>query len=161
MYFRGIKLGLFIAALLHGSAEAQANRTYQRTDAEAKRIVGEVLKVSPIIDGHSDLFAWYFGCSYKKLPKCPQGIEDYPIAKITKGQTDIPRWRKGGVGGAQMNIFGPDAFNPSVLSSFADRLEKTYSNDLKIVTTAADMREAMRAGKIALLPMMEGSESRL
>ncbi len=156
---RCVLLVLLIAAFTCGSAIGQANRTYQRTEAQAQKIVREVIKVSPIIDGHSDLFAWYFGCAYKKLPKCPQSIEDYPIDRITQGQTDIPRWRKGGVGGVQLNVFGTDAFSPSVLASFAERLETTYSNDLKIVTTAAEMRRAMRAGKIALLPMMEGSEN--
>lgn len=155
---RRLSLLLVFAAFAPGSADGQANRTYQRTNAEAQKIVREVIKVSPIIDGHSDLFAWYFGCVYKKLSKCPQGLEDYPIDTITKGQTDIPRWRKGGVGGVQLNVFGADAVSPSVLSGFADRLEKAYVNDLKVVTTAADMRKAMRSGKIALLPMMEGSE---
>lgn len=149
---------LFFLAVLSVSAAGQTKRTYRRTEAEAQKTVRKVLQVSPIIDGHSDLFAWYFGCSYKKLPKCPQGIEDYPLDKITRGQTDIPRWRKGGVGGAQMNVFGPDAFNAPVLSAFADYLERTYAGDLKVVTTAAEMREAMRSGKIAWLPMMEGSE---
>jgi membrane dipeptidase len=149
---------LFFLAALSTSVAGQTNRTYRRTEAEAQKIIRKVLQVSPIIDGHSDLFAWYFGCSYKKLPKCPQGIEDYPLDKITKGQTDIPRWRKGGVGGAVMNVFGPDSFDPSGLSAFADHLERTYAGDLRVVTTAAEMREAMRSGKIAWLPMMEGSE---
>lgn len=151
-------LFLLIFALFYGSAVTQNGQTYRRSDAEAQKIVRKVITSSPIIDGHSDLFAWYFGCVYKKLPKCPQDIADYPLDKLTKGQTDIPRWRTGGVGGVLMNVFGADAFSPSVLSSFADRLEKKYPADLKVVTTAGEMREAMRAGKIAMLPMMEGSE---
>lgn len=157
---KGLLSVFLVVVFACGIADGQVkgDRTYQRSDAQAQKIVRDVLKVSPIIDGHSDLFAWYFGCSYKKLPKCPQTIEDYPIDKITKGQTDIPRWRKGGVGGVQMNVFGADAISPAVLSEFANQLEKTYSKDVKVVTTAADMRKAMRAGKIAWLPMMEGSE---
>lgn len=151
-------IAIFLLAAVWSSAAGQTNRRYQRTEAEAQNTVQQVLKVSPIIDGHSDLFAWYFGCVYKRLAKCPQGLEDYPIDKITKGQTDIPRWRKGGVGGVQMNVFGADDISPKVLSDFADLLEKTYYNDLKVVTTAADMRKAMQNGKIAMLPMMEGSE---
>lgn len=130
---------------------------YPISEISAKEIVAAVLKKSPVIDGHSDLFAWYFGCTYKKLPKCPQDIKDYPLDSITKGQTDIPRWRKGGVGGVQLNVFSDS------LKGYLDaydqlyRLEKTYSKDLKIVGTAAEMRKAMQAGKIALLPMLEGS----
>jgi membrane dipeptidase len=131
---------------------------YPVNETKAKQIVASVLKTSPIIDGHSDLFAWYFGCVYKKLPKCPQGIEDYPIDTITKGQTDIPRWRKGGVGGVLLNSFEPDSFTAHILNDFLHQLEKVYAKDLEVVTTASAMRRTMKSGKIALLPMMEGSE---
>lgn len=149
---------IFLLATLSGAIVGQTNRAYQRTGTEAQTLVRKVLKVSPIIDGHSDLFAWYFGCEYKKLPKCPQGIEDHQIDKITRGQTDIPRWRNGGVGGVLMNVFGADAFSAAMQSEFTNSLEKAYPNDLKVVTTASEMRKAINAGKIALLPMMEGSE---
>lgn len=149
---------IFLLATLSGAIVGQTNRAYQRTGTEAQTLVRKVLKVSPIIDGHSDLFAWYFGCEYKKLPKCPQGIEDHQIDKITRGQTDIPRWRNGGVGGVLMNVFGADAFTAAMQSEFTNSLEKAYPNDLKVVTTASEMRKAINAGKIALLPMMEGSE---
>ena len=152
---------IFLAAFVisFSSVLAFGQRQYLRSEAEAQKIVKSVLKVSPIIDGHSDLFAWYFGCSYKKLPKCPQGIDDYPIDRITKGQTDIPRWRKGGVGGSQINVFGTDAFPMSAQMDLLLNLEKTYPKDIKVVTTSAGMQTAMRSGKIAILPMMEGSES--
>lgn len=140
------------------NAQTNISANYIRSDKEASRIVSQVLKSSPIIDGHSDLFAWYFGCVYKKLSKCPQGIEDFPLDTINKGQTDIPRWRKGGVGGVQLNVFGPDSFTVTETRNFMYKLEKNYHKDLKVVTTAKAMRQAMKEGKIALLPMMEGSE---
>lgn len=135
-----------------------AQNIYPVSEKKANQIVAKVLKQSPIIDGHSDLFAWYFGCVYKKLPKCPQGLEDFPLDTISKGQTDIPRWRKGGVGGVQLNVFGPDSFTVIQTRDFMYKLEQVYSKDLKVVTTAKAMRQAMKEGKIALLPMMEGSE---
>lgn len=58
-----------------------------------------------------------------------------------------------------MNVFGTDAFPMSVKMDLLLSLEKTYPKDIKVVTTSAGMRTAMRAGKIAILPMMEGSES--
>lgn len=139
------------------NAQKMTIQKYSKSEAEAKIIVDNVLKTSPIIDGHNDLFAWYYGCNYKKLAKCPQDIEDYPLDKIQRGQTDIPRWRKGGVGGVQLNVFADS------LSTFLDaydllyRLEKTYPNDLEVVGTSAEMRSAMKNGKIAVLPMLEGS----
>lgn len=156
-----IKLFLTTAlfAIMIGTTVGQTAKlpTYKRTEQEGKVIVDKVLNVSKIIDGHNDLFAWYFGCDYKKLPKCPQDIEDYPLDRIQKGHTDIPRWRKGGVGGVQLNVFADS------LNSFLDaydllyRLEKTYNKDLKVVATATDMRKAMNSGRIAIVPMLEGS----
>lgn len=155
---------LFLLVLLafftfHNSGKAQNNsetkgRPAQNSDQTA---IHKILLESPLIDGHNDLFAWYFGCSYKKLPKCPQDIADYPLNIISKGQTDIPRWRKGGVGGVLLNVYADS------LSAFLDaydllyRIENTYKEDLKIVGSAKEMREAMKHGKIALLPMLEGS----
>ncbi|MEP6713195.1 MAG: dipeptidase [Ferruginibacter sp.] len=149
-----------IILMIFAYSIAQAQQTtaikYMQTEAEAKKIVANVLKQSPIIDGHSDLFAWYFGCVYKKLKKCPQDISDYPLDTISKGQTDIPRWRKGGVGGVQLNL-DADSFNLKVQYDFLHKLEKVYQEDLKIVGTSSQMRKAMQEGKIALLPMKEGS----
>ncbi|MEK7225328.1 MAG: hypothetical protein AAB221_06565, partial [Bacteroidota bacterium] len=68
----------------------------------------------------SDLLVWYFGCNYKKLPKCPQDFADYPLDTISKGDTDIPRWRKGGVGGVQLNVFADS------LNSFLDAYDLLY-----------------------------------
>lgn len=148
---------ILLAALTPAQTQRSATVSYVTTEQKAQKIVAKVLKVSPVIDGHSDLFAWYFGCDYKKLPKCPQDIADYPIDSIRKGQTDIPRWRTGGVGGVQLNVFAETL--PTFLDAYdlLYRLENTYPRDLKVVGSSVEMREAMRSGKIALLPMLEGS----
>lgn len=144
--------------MLTAAAQTTGTVKYVQTDQEAQRLVARVLKTSPIIDGHNDLFAWYFGCDYKKLPKCPQDITDYPLNTLSKGQTDIPRWRKGGTGAVQLNIFSDSL--PSFLDAYdlLYRIEQVYNKDLKIVSSAADIRKVMQSGKIALLPMLEGSQ---
>lgn len=142
------------------SAYSQIKTTgkYPRSEKEASAIAAQVLRQAPIIDGHNDLFAWYFGCAYKKLPKCPQDIADYRLDTLTKGQTDIPRLRKGGVGAVQLNVYSDS------LSSFLDaydllyRIENRYNKDLKIVSNSDEMRRTMQNGKIAILPMLEGSD---
>lgn len=139
-------------------AQKSATITYLRSEKEAQQIVAKILKVSPIIEGHNDLFAWYFGCDYKKLPKCPQDIDDYPINSIRNGQTDIPRWRTGGVGGVQLNVYADSLSSFLDAYDLLDRLEIKYSKDLKVVRSSAEMRQAIRSGKIALLPMLEGSD---
>lgn len=132
-------------------------QSYRYTETQAASTVKKVLAAAPIIDGHNDLFAWYHGCEYKKLKKCPQDIDDYPIDVVQKGHTDIPRWRKGGVGGVHLNVYGESL--PLYLDAFdlLSRLEKRYAKDLEVVRTSAQMRRVMRARKIALLPMLEGS----
>lgn len=108
----------------------QTNSTnYKKTKEEAKAIVKNILKYSPIIDGNSDLFVRYFGCDYKKLPKCPQDIEDYPLDTIQKGHTDIPRWRKGGVGGVLLNVFA-DSLN--IFLDAYDLLDRVEKNIIQI-----------------------------
>jgi membrane dipeptidase len=153
--FSALILFIGISCIAQGQNKKAIN--YVIEENKAKQLVEIVLKKSPIIDGHSDLFAWYFGCDYKKLKKCPQDISDYPLDIISKGQTDIPRWRKGNVGGIQLNL-GADSFSLPVQYDFLYKLEKVYHKDLKVVGNSSDMRKAMQAGKIALLPMMEGSE---
>lgn len=140
-------------------ADAQTTNIikYQRTEKEAKSIIKKLIKTSPVIDGHNDLFAWYFGCNYKKLPKCPQDIGGYPLDTITKGQTDIPRWRKGGVGGVLLNVFADSLIPFLDAYDLLYRLEHKYNKDLKVVVTASEMHTTMQQGKIALLPMLEGS----
>jgi len=149
----------FISSLRLNAQVSNQNKAVRYTvdSARARQIVDNVLKKSPIIDGHSDLFAWYFGCAYKKLKKCPQDISDFPLDVITRGQTDIPRWRKGGVSGVQLNL-DADSFDLKVQYDFLYKLEKQYANDLKVVRNSSEMRKAMESGKIALLPMMEGSK---
>jgi membrane dipeptidase len=158
LLYTGIQI-LFLVVLAFSTVRSQQidNNKYLKTEAEAQKIVAKVLKRYPIIDGHNDLIAWYFGCNYKKLPKCPQDITDYPLDKISNGETDIPRWRMGGVGGVQLNVVADS------LNSFLDaydllyRMEETYSKDLKVISTSSEMRKAIRDGKIAILPMLEGS----
>jgi len=142
---------LFMAHCIEGIAQ---ERKYVLHEAKAKEIVGRVLKASHVIDGHNDLFIHYFDCK-----TCPRDFKDYRIDTIAKGHTDIPRWKKGGVGGQLLNIFGRGLTHESYLQAwdFLYRMEKLYNKDLKIVGTAAEMRTAMKAGKIAILPMLEGA----
>ena len=127
---------------------------YTRSEKEAKAIVDIVLKSSPIIDGHNDLFMNYFDCKI-----CPIDIKDYPLDIIAPGHTDIPRLKKGGTGGMLLNVFGTEKTLDSYMQAWdlLYRLEDTYNNDLKIVSTSAEMKEGIRAGKITILPSLEGA----
>ena len=127
---------------------------YERTEKEAKDISEKILKVSPVIDGHNDLFVQYFDCK-----TCPKDLNDYPIDIIAPGQTDIPRMKKGNVGGLLLNVFGRERTLDSYMQAWdlLYRMQDKYSTDLKIVGTAAEMRKGMQEGKITILPSLEGA----
>lgn len=160
MMYKTIILFFFLSnflPVLKINAQTALKKSYPVGENKARRIVDKVLASSPVIDGHNDLFIWYYGCRYKPLQGCPQDIADYPINILQVGHTDIPRWRKGGVGGVQLNVFADS------LSSFLDaydllyRMEKEYSNDLKIVGSSAETKQAIKEGKIAIIPSLEGA----
>lgn len=136
------------------SNQISGNNIYTLTEDAAKKIVHKVLKSSPVIDGHNDLFIHYFDCK-----NCPRDLNDYRIDTNNTGHTDIPRLRKGGVGGILLNVFGRERNLDSYMQAWdlLYRMEDAYSNDLKVVGTAAEMKIVMKQGKIAILPSLEGA----
>ena len=136
-------------------ANAQTtSKAYKISEGHAKVIVERVLKQSPVIDGHNDLFVHYFDCK-----NCPMDLKDYRIDTIAKGHTDIPRMRKGGVCALLMNVFGRDTSIHSYLHAWdlLYRMEAMHSKDLKIVGSSSELRAAITEGKIAFLPILEGA----
>ncbi len=127
---------------------------YVLSQLAAERIVKKVLRSSPVIDGHNDLYFHFVGCE-----DCPKDLADYPIDVKTEGQTDIPRWRKGGVGGQLLNVASKETTAKKYLESWdlLYRMQNAYPRDLQIVGTAEDTRRAMRVGKIAIIPSLEGA----
>lgn len=145
---------LFTCISYFYNLSAQSALKYVKSESEAGKTVVNVLKASPVIDGHNDLFIHYFDCK-----TCPIDLKDYRIDTIAKGHTDIPRMRKGGVGAMLMNVFGRDTNITSYLQAWdlLYRMEAAHSKDLKVVGTSAEIRSAMKVGKIAFLPILEGA----
>ncbi|MGV3529849.1 MAG: dipeptidase [Flavisolibacter sp.] len=142
--------------VLHAPARCQTGeQNNTRTAEAAAALVQRVLKQSPVIDGHNDLFMQYFGCK-----TCPRDLEDYRLDSLTKGQTDIPHLRRGGAGTLLMNVFGPDDSSLHAYLKGWDllyRMEKAHSEDIKLVFSTADILKARVAGKIGFLPVLEGA----
>jgi membrane dipeptidase len=76
---------------------------------------------------------------------------------------DLPRMREGGLDAAFFSIFmpgtvtGPEAVKRSLLMiDNVRRLTERHPNDIVLATTAAEVRAAHKAGKIAALMGMEG-----
>lgn len=149
--------GILIICLQISSYPQNNENDHKVTQQDIYRtneIVNQLLQSNPIIDGHNDLFIHYFDCK-----DCPKDIDDYPLDTISKGHTDIIRWKKGGVGGQMLNVFGGMKTLDDYLKAWdlLYRIEEKYKNDLKIVGSSSEMRLAMKEGKIAILPALEGA----
>jgi membrane dipeptidase len=80
-----------------------------------------------------------------------------------RGSIDIPRMREGNLGAIFFSIWipskvtGPEAVNRAMVQIDAVREQlRKHSNDLVLATTAAEIREAHKEGKIAALMGVEG-----
>jgi membrane dipeptidase len=79
------------------------------------------------------------------------------------GSIDIPRMREGNLGAIFFSIWmpskitGPEAVNRALVQIDAVREQvRKHSNDLVLATTAAEIRDARKQGKIAALMGVEG-----
>jgi membrane dipeptidase len=79
------------------------------------------------------------------------------------GSIDIPRMREGGLGAIFFSIWmpskvtGPEAVDKALIQIDAVREQvRKHSKDLMLATTAAEVREARKQGKIAALMGVEG-----
>lgn len=114
----------------------------------------EVLQATPLIDGHNDLFIGFMDCR-----ACPRDFPAYDIGKRTSGDTDIPRWQAGMVGGTLLNVFGADASLNTTLDAYdlLYRLATAHADRLAIAGSAADVRAIHKSGRIALIPSLESA----
>jgi len=83
--------------------------------------------------------------------------------RSSTGSIDIPRMREGNVGAIFFSIWmpskvtGPDAVNRAIVQIDAVREQvRKHPNDLVLATTAAEIRDAHKQGKIAALLGVEG-----
>jgi membrane dipeptidase len=84
-------------------------------------------------------------------------------ARNISGSVDIPRMKEGGLGAIFFSIWipskvtGPEAVNRAMTQIDAVREQiRTHPKDLALATTAAEIREARKQGKIAALMGVEG-----
>ncbi|HEV2853752.1 MAG TPA: dipeptidase [Thermoanaerobaculia bacterium] len=126
----------------------------------ARKLLDQV----PLVDGHNDL-PW----EYRKREK--NHLEKIDLRGDTSKldpplHTDIPRLRRGGVGGQFWSVYipveitGSDAVQ-AVMEQIDDvhRLAERYPDTFEVARTAADVVRIHKAGKIASLIGMEGGHS--
>jgi membrane dipeptidase len=157
------RLGACVLGLtLAGSAAAaqQVSAPDTALIERARRLLDEV----PLIDGHNDL-PW----EYRQRAKNHLDRIDLEgdTSKLTPPlHTDIPRLRRGGVGGQFWSVYvpvdipGADALQ-ATLEQIDDvhRLAERYPDTFEIARTADDVARIHKDGRIASLIGMEGGHS--
>ncbi|MBS0583409.1 MAG: dipeptidase [Proteobacteria bacterium] len=139
------------------------------TDAMLAARVERVLAATPLIDGHNDLpwgirerFGNADGVDLRadtlKLPRPADTSEDWmPL------MTDIPRLRKGHVGGQFWSVWIPSSLTgAAAVQTTLEQIDivhnmvSRYPTDMEMAGTADDLLRACKAGRIASLIGIEG-----
>lgn len=135
-------------------AQKNSKPTYVRTEAEATTLVTKLLQQAPVIDGHNDFYHSFYDCK-----NCSGKITDASLDSSSTGNTNIPLYRKGMVGGQLYNVYGKDRKVENLLKAFdlMHQMEESYPKVIMIAQSAADLQRAAQQHKIALLPILEGA----
>ena len=119
-----------------------------------------VLTAHPVIDGHNDL-PWQI----REHATPARDVAAYDIRKHTSGNTDIPRFRQGHVGGQFWSVYTPGESKFEDYArlqleqiDIARQLVARYP-DLAWGLSAADMEKAMKAGRIGCALGLEGGHA--
>ncbi|MDP9269624.1 MAG: dipeptidase [Chloroflexota bacterium] len=129
-----------------------------RTATTALAHARDLLKRHILIDGHNDL-PW----EIRNAEAHAGDIAAYDLRRRTPGHTDLPRLRRGGVGGQFWSVFVPGqrggaGFARTQLEQLdlARRMIARYPRDLAPCWSSREVRAAFAAGRIASLLGMEG-----
>lgn len=154
-----LRTGLLAAAslaVLTGPVLAQSSQT------EEARVM-QILKRTPLIDGHNDL-PWALRQGFANDPyKVDLNTN---LSNSTRLHTDIPRLRAGGMGGQFWSVYVTASMAPAdaAKATFEQidtvkRIVAAHPETFELATTADDLVRIHRAGKIASLIGMEGGYS--
>ncbi|MFD1787810.1 dipeptidase [Sphingomonas floccifaciens] len=133
----------------------------QATDPAIAARVQRVLKQAPVLDGHNDL-------PWEIRERHEAKVESIDLTQNTAAlpfpmQTDIPRLKKGGVGGQFWSVYipasvtGPRAVEMTIEQiDIARRFVAANPQAFRMAKTADEARAAMKAGRIASLIGIEG-----
>jgi len=132
----------------------------QAADPAITRRVESVLARAPIIDGHNDL-PWELRDS-SVPPESPALASDsstlpHPL------QTDLPRLKRGGVGGQFWSVWIPaDVTGPRAVEMTLEQIDRVHRlvaahpERLALARTAGDVRRIAASGRVASLIGVEG-----
>src|SRR5205823_12094451 len=125
--------------------------------------IREILRDSPLIDGHNDL-PWQFHKRSNDLSTINLNRENRDLKPPVL--TDIPRLRAGCVGGQFWSVYIPATLpGPVAVQAVLEQIDvvhrivAAYPKTFELALTAADTERIHRKGKIASLIGMEGGHS--
>lgn len=151
------------AVILVATLAAAAPAAAQTAADRAK--VARVLKATPLIDGHNDI-AWAIRQGFGGDPARPALAQSAASGRKPPLHTDIPRLRRGGVGGQFWSVYVPSGSKgPQAVKETAEQIALVremvtlHPGAFELATTADDVVRIHRAGKVASLMGMEGGHS--
>ena len=134
------------------------NAVAQAAD-DALQHAREILKVTPVTDGHNDL-PWVIRENGKA------NVEGWDISGRAEGDTDIPRLREGMVGTQFWSVYVPSGLSPVEAMTaqleqidIALRMIEQYPQDLGFAASVSDINHQHGQGRIASLLGMEGGHT--
>ena len=128
--------------------------------------VAQILKKTPLIDGHNDL-PWEIRERFHSKVSTINLSGDTSVLPVPAGgialMTDINRLRRGGVGGQFWSVFVPvEMQGPAAVQATLEQIDivrqmaERYPQDFELAYTAADVRRIHKSGRIASLIGIEG-----
>jgi membrane dipeptidase len=162
--FFAAQLTLFVASgFCRPVAAADNTNSYVKPTTAELASIRELLRESPLIDGHNDV-PW----QYRKHANDMRAINLAADTSKLKPPlvTDIPRMRAGGMGGQFWSVYIPPTMSGSIgVRAVLEQIDVVhqmmalYPKDFELALTAADVERIHREGKIASLIGMEGGHS--
>jgi membrane dipeptidase len=121
----------------------------------------QLLKSTPLIDGHNDL-AW----EIREFKTAPRDVAAYDLRGRTPKHTDLGRLKEGQVAAQFWSIYIPGEIKDSGFArvqleqfDIARRMIARYPERLALALTAADIERDFKRGRIASLLGMEGGHA--
>jgi membrane dipeptidase len=116
----------------------------------------ELLRSAPLVDGHNDL-PWALRTRFGDLDRVDLA------APVAGTHTDLPRLRRGGVGGQFWSVYVPGALQGDAAVTatleqvdLVHRMVRRHPDDLELALGADDVEAAFSRGRIASLLGAEG-----
>jgi len=156
-----MRLAHFVPLLLVGACATTPATTPSTGDDAYLARAREILRTTPLIDGHNDL-PW----ALPEYEPAPHNVAAYDLRTRTPGHTDIPRLREGMVGAQFWSVYIPSNATETGAAKMqleqidiAHQVIRRYPDVFELALTADDAERIFRSGRIASMLGMEGGHA--